>query len=77
MSDDLGVRAENLIPERVVVVVVRIDDVANRLGGDRLQVGGQRPPRRRGDFRVDHQRLVVLDDDRRVRADGIVPDAVA
>ena len=59
----------DLIAVRVVVVKMRVDEEADRLVGDRLQLLQHRAPRFRRDVRIDNHHLVLVDDHRGIRAD--------
>jgi hypothetical protein len=62
-GDDLGARGPGGEIGRVPLVVVRTDvgvhHVADRLGGERPELGDQRSGRRRAGMRVHHQDAVV------------------
>ena len=70
VTDDRDVRPEHLIAERVIVVVVRVDHILHRLGGQRFHVGEESGGRRSGNARVDEHHVVVIYDDDGVAADG-------
>ena len=69
MADHLHVGGKHLVAERMIVVIVGVDHISHRPGGHGLQIGDQSPRRGRCDLRVDHDRLIVGHDDRRIGAD--------
>jgi hypothetical protein len=70
MADDGDVRAEDLVAERVVIVVVRVHDVFHRLARQRLHIGDEGRRGGSGDARIDQQHVFVVHDDHGVAADG-------
>ena len=75
VADDLHVGPVDLIAVRVIEVIVAVDDVANRLGRDGLQLLAKRPRAARRDMRVDDQDIAVALDDGGVRHDHEVAGA--
>ena len=71
VADNLDLVAEDLVPVRVVEVVVRVEDVLDRLRGQFfLDLRDEGPRRRRRDARVDEHRVVGVDDDEPVAHRG-------
>ena len=70
VADDLDLGAVDGVAVRVIPVPVGVDDIAHRLGRERLQLLAQRPGAAGRHVGVDDQHVVVVDDDRGVAADG-------
>jgi hypothetical protein len=67
VADDLDFGPVDLVAVRVIEVIVRVHDPADRLGRDRLQLFAQRPRAAGRDVRVDHEHVAIAFDDRGVR----------
>ena len=75
VADDFHRRAKHLIAAGVVIVEVRVHEETHGLVGERLQFLQQHPRGLRRDMRVDDQHIVLIDDNRGVRADVRRPRA--
>jgi hypothetical protein len=69
VTDDLHLGAVDLIAVRVVEVIVGVDDIADWLRRDRLQLFAKRPRAARRDVRVDDEHVAIALDNRGIRHD--------
>jgi hypothetical protein len=69
VADDIDRRREYLVAVGVVVMEMRVDQEADRLVGDGLQLLHHHARRFGRDVRIHNQDVVAIDDDRGVRAD--------
>ena len=70
VADDGDIGPEDLIPECVIVVIVRVHDVFDRLVRQRFDVGDKSGCRSGGDTGIDDHDVCVVDNDDGVAADS-------